>query len=154
MKSLEYYYADGSHVKFNKYAIDTIGTIRNKQTGKILSPTINGKYLECCIQDDYGKRRKVRVCRALVSTFNGSPPTIEHTCDHKDRVRNNDTTENLRWATISEQNNNRKIPDINKSAFVIIKSGICKTLTEWVEHLKGHKNNLDRYYTKNTIKHY
>ena len=29
MKTLEYYYADGTHIVFDKYTIDTEGVIRN-----------------------------------------------------------------------------------------------------------------------------
>ena len=34
VKTLEYYFEDGSHVIFEKYTIDTLGIIKNKKSGK------------------------------------------------------------------------------------------------------------------------
>ena len=42
----------------------------------------------------------------MLRVFVGAPPD-GCTCDHIDRVRDNDQLDNLRWATLSEQNANQ-----------------------------------------------
>ena len=73
MKTLEYYYADGSHVVFDKYTIDTLGVIRNKKTGKVLfTHKVKG-------YSDTRKERSLHVTVArgrLFDRFIPSPITI------------------------------------------------------------------------------
>lgn len=150
----EYYFEDGTYVKFDKYTIDTNGVIMNKKTGKILNTLKKGRYNECSLYDNYGKSYGIRVCRAIVSTFQGRPPTLEHTADHDDRNKNNDTNENLSWLSKSEQSKNREIPSTYKSSVIIVKDNIEKTITEWVGFLRNEKNNKGREYTDSMIYHY
>lgn len=54
-----------------------------------------------------GKRYKVH--RLICLAFNGLPPSPEHdTVDHIDMVKTNNCIENLRWATMKMQNNNKR----------------------------------------------
>jgi hypothetical protein len=43
------------------------------------------------------------------------------------------------------------MPEIQKTAFIIIKDGIEKTSKEWVEHLKDQRNHMGREYTNGMI---
>ena len=36
IKTLEYYFDNGSYIIFNKYTIDHVGVMKNKRTGKVL----------------------------------------------------------------------------------------------------------------------
>lgn len=142
-------------VIFNRYTIDTNGVIVNKETGSILSTQKNkAGYNNASVYDDDGKRRTIRVARAIASTFIGPPPTPEHTADHEDTNSDNDTVGNIRWLDRPEQNDNRTMPENQKSAFVIVKDGIEKTNQEWVDHLKDRKNTFGREYTGAMIKRY
>ena len=153
-KILEYYFDDGSHVKFVKYTIDASGVIRNNLTGKITSIHKTSVYNVCNVKDDCGNPRKIRICRALLSTFEGRPPTLKHTADHIDRDPNNDTIENLRWLCKRGQGDNRNMPEMNKSAFIVIKDDVERTVNNWIAHLKDHKNQYGRLYTRGMINQY
>ena len=154
IKTMEYYFKDGSHVKFKKYTIDTLGTVRNNNSGKILRTSKSGKYNVCSVQDVSGKQRMIRVCRALASTFLGPPTTTEHTADHKDGNSDNDNIYNIRWLDETGQKKNRTMPDTLRSAFIIVKGEDEKTAKEWVDHLKGETNSFGRGYTVNMILKY
>ncbi len=151
---LKYYAETGILTEFDKYTIDTNGRVRNKKSDKILSTRKIGKYNVVTVYENSGKKRSIRICRALASTFIGPPPTPKHTADHKDRNRNNDVLENIRWATVSEQNNNRNMSKTQKFAFIIVKDGEEKTSNEWVDHLKDQKNSFGREYTAAMINMY
>jgi hypothetical protein len=99
------------------------------------------------VQEDTGKRRGIRVCRAIASTFYGKPLTLDHTVDHKDRNPTNDTVENIRWLDQSGQKYNRVMPEDRKDACIITKDGLEKTFKEWIEYLKDQKNSFGREYT-------
>jgi len=154
------YYFENNHkvcVIFNKYTFDKYGVVRNKKTKRALRPsTDEGGYRSVGVQDASGKRRKIQIGRALTSTFLGPPPTPEHTADHIDRNRENDTLENIRWATKEEQGKNRTMPDTLKTAFLVDRDGEEKTRNEWADYLnsKGEKNPYGREYTPGMIKIY
>ena len=158
IKTLECYFKDcsRSHVIFNKYTIDDIsGVVRKKTNESIVNIRKNtAGYNIVNVYDDYGKRRTVYIGPAILSTFVGRPTTSQHTADHIDRTRDNDTIDNLRWADGSEQCDNRSVPETYKSAFFIVRNGIEKTFNEWFVHLKDQKNSYDREYTKGMIAQY
>lgn len=152
---LEYYYENGTHVKFNKYTIDIWGVIRNKKSGKILSCRKNkDEYNVCGVVDNEGKQVTIRIARAIASTFIGPPSTLEHTADHKNKNRGDDTLDNICWADKSEQINNQTSPENKNNAFIVIKNDIEKTIKEWVEYLKDQKNHMGREYTIPMIRKY
>ena len=104
--------------------------------------------------EESGKQRKIRVGRAVASTFLGPPPTSEHTVDHIDRDPENDTLENIRWLCRYGQRVNQVRPETYKDTFIVVKGGVEKTAKEWVDLLKDEKNSFGRDYTDNMIKHY
>jgi len=153
MSTLKYYYVKDnsiSEVIFDKYMIDTAGKITNKKTGKILNARINGIYSEYVVYNDK-YRHKIRVARAIASTFIGPPPTPAHTADHIDQDTKNDTLENIRWLCKSGQNNNQCRPNTLKSAFIIVKDGVEKTAKDWAEHLINQKNYMNHTYTAGMV---
>ena len=157
MTTLQYYFvtnAELEHVIFNKYTIAN-GVIVNKQTRKVVSyrKNITG-YNICTVRDDGGVKRTIRVARAIASTIIGSPPTVGHTVDHIDRNPDNDMIDNIRWLCKSKQRDNQDRQKTLKSAFVVIKDGENKTVKEWEDYLKDHKNHMGRAYTEKMISHY
>ena len=86
------------------YSINELGQVRNDQTGAIKTPYKNkaNGYLYVDLYKD-NKSKKIPVHRLLAETFIPNPfnkPTV----DHKDGNRENNSLNNLRWATYGEQN--------------------------------------------------
>lgn len=152
--TLQYYSEDGIYKKFNKYTLYHFGFVRNRITGLVLTNSHRGTYNVVSIYDDEGKQVQIRIARAIASTFIGPPPTLEHTADHKNKKSDDDTLDNIRWLDKSGQSLNQERPEIKKSAFIIIKEGIEKTASDWVEHLKNKKNHLNHKYTEGMITKY
>lgn len=88
----------------NNYSINEVGDVRNDTSGRIKKPFVNKKnnYL---IVDLYmnNKSKKVPIHRLVAEAFILNPEN-KLTVDHIDRNRRNNSIENLRWATYSEQN--------------------------------------------------
>jgi len=154
MSTLDYYCEDGSYVNFNKYTIDTDGVVRNKKTTKIIQTHKSGKYNRCGVLDNDGKTYNILIARVIASTFLGPPPTLTHTADHKNKNRDDDTLDNIRWLCKSEQSKNRVIPETLKNALIIVKDANNKTANDWVEYLKEQQNHMGRQYTISMITKY
>lgn len=154
VKMLEYYFNDGAHVIFEKYTIDTLGVIKHKETGQTRSYG-NGMYNVCTVYDNNGKQCMIRVARAVASTFLGKPPTSEHTADHiESDQKKNDALSNIRWLCKPGQISNQIRQDTLKSAFVVVKDGIEKTIKEWVRHMNAAKSLEKRKITYGMIAKY
>lgn len=157
MTPLKYYFVKKNEVEFvifNKYSFDD-GIIVNKTTGyRMTYSKSKAGYNRCTVKDNDGNPRAINIARAIASTFHGSPPTSQHTADHVDKNRGNDTIENIRWATKQDQNINQERPLAYKSSLIITNNGIEKTANEWVEHFKGQKNHLGREYSGKMIRDY
>lgn len=86
------------------YSINELGEVRNDLTEKVKRPFLNKKNGYLCVdlwKDN--KSRKFPIHRLLAEAFIPNPlnkPTV----DHKDGNRTNNSLDNLRWATYSEQN--------------------------------------------------
>ena len=86
------------------YSINEFGEVRNDLTGKIKRPFLNKKNGYLCIdlwKDN--KAKKFPIHRLLAEAFIPNPSN-KPTVDHKDGNRQNNSLDNLRWATYSEQN--------------------------------------------------
>jgi len=155
IKTLEYYFEDGSHIVFEKYTINALdGIIKNKKSGK--TPSYGkGRYNVCGVVDDEGKLRTIRIARAVASTFIGKPATFEHTADHiESKQKKNDALMNIRWNCKKGQSSNRIMPKTNKTAFVVVKNGVEKTVKEWVAHMNANRTLEEREFTKGDISYY
>ena len=154
IKTLEYYFEDETHVIFEKYTIDALGIVKHKESGK--TPSYRNKvYNTCGVYDNDGKLRMIQVARAVASTFLGKPPTPSHTADHiESEQKKNDALSNIRWLCKSGQSSNQIRQDTLKSAFVVTKDGIEKTMNEWVAHMNAMKTPEEREFTYNMIAKY
>jgi len=157
---LKYYFENNAIecVNFDKYTIDEQGVIRNKATREALRPkTDKAGYQNVSVYDVLGKKRRIRVARAIASTFIGPPPTNAHTADHEDKIRMNDIIDNIRWLCRHGQRDNQDRPDAYKVAFLIVRYGENeKTFKEWVQYFisKNENNPHGREYTAGMIKSY
>jgi len=87
---------------FPDYSISNLGNVKHNQSGKIMNKTcdINGyEYINF----------RLRVGREVAKAFHPNPENKPFV-DHINRIRNDNRAENLRWATMSENNLNRVIP--------------------------------------------
>jgi len=131
---LEYYYADGRHVKFEKYEIYIWGEVVHKQRQTSLSYKVNSAgYHIVSLYRDSLKPYQISVSRAVLSNFYGRPEK-SFTADHIDSTNKNyDALYELRWASNKQQGFNRCLPVDNKSSIVIVKGCVEKTAREWAE---------------------
>ena len=88
----------------NNYSINELGEVRNDKTNLIKTPFKNKRnnYMTVDLWKN-NKSEKVPIHRLLAEAFIPNPlnkPTV----DHADGNRNNNSLDNLRWATYSEQN--------------------------------------------------
>lgn len=49
-----------------------------------------------------GKIKNFKICRIVLISFSGPPPTLRHVCRHMDANRKNDNISNLKWGTKEE----------------------------------------------------
>ena len=152
---LQYYYNDGRHVIFEKYEIDMFGNIFNKDTGLRLAYSKLGKYDVVGLHNSTGKSCGIRVARAVVSTFQGKPPTSNHSAEHiENDNKNNDIVCELTWMDPSGQSKNRVVPEKLLTAFIVVRNDLEMTNKEWVKYLEKETNSFGRKYTENMISQY
>lgn len=152
---LQYYYNDGRHVIFDKYEIDMFGNIYNKNTGLELSYHKCGEYYKVSVRFSVERDCGILVARAVVSTFHGKPPSLEHTTEHIDCTNKiNNIVPELTWMNSSGQNRNKVHPESLLTAFIIVRDGIEMTRKEWVKYYENDKNSYGREYTEGMISMY
>jgi len=91
---------------FPDYLIHNDGRVENKKTGRILKPNLrpNG-YLTI----QFTQNRSVRYVHRLVAQSYIPNPENKPEVDHINRNRHDNRTENLRWATHSENMLNKNL---------------------------------------------
>ncbi|AGE58732.1 hypothetical protein FK949_gp167 [Paramecium bursaria Chlorella virus NYs1] len=154
MKTIEYYYKDGRHEIFDKYYGDN-DMIRNKKTNKEITQQLTKDgYKRVVIVSNDGKQKNLLVHRIIASTFLGAPPTLDHTPDHYNRNRADNTLDNIIWKCKKEQRANQERPETCKSAFIIVRDEVEKTSKEWVKHLENEKTPYGNVFTENLVRCY
>lgn len=155
----------------NNYSINENGEVRNDQTGRIKNPTLN-KRNQYLVVDLYknNKREKVPIHRLVAEAFIPNPEN-KLTVDHINSNRQNNSIENLRWASYGEQNSRFGTVGV-RSEPVIVKHyeekrkkrggghevwlGLIETLefdsiSETAEHFNCSVGNISTMLEKGTI---
>ena len=134
---------------YPNYLIYEDGRVWSKWSkGRFLKPSKIGKYLgySLCIN---GEKKIFKLHRLIAIHYIPNPLNKENV-DHIDGNKNNNNINNLRWVTISENNNLYKpISITNKSGFKNIYYD--KTINKWIyrksiygkEYRKSFKNKND-----------
>lgn len=150
-------------LSYSEYDISTLGNIRNVKTGYVFSNAKSASgytlaYLKC----DNGDR-KMFCIHTLVARMFIPNPDGKKTVDHIDKNRSNNKVENLRWATMLEQSNNRTqrvdkgsnraVFQINSQGDVVKKWNSIKDIALKFDkpgkHISGHiklQYPIDGYY--------
>jgi hypothetical protein len=99
---------------YPNYSVSTFGRVRNDNTNKILkNQNSNAGYKSVTLCKN-GKVKKVQIHRLVAHAFISNPHN-KPCVDHIDNSKGNNRIDNLRWATISENGMNCKIPNTNTS---------------------------------------
>lgn len=93
---------------FPNYSITNTGIIKNINKNKIITGT-RGRdgYHSVKLSNQLGERKSCKVHRLVAITFLQNPDN-KPTVDHIDRDKTNNNVTNLRWATSTEQSQNKK----------------------------------------------
>lgn len=90
------------------YLISRLGYIISLKHGKerIIKATPNDRGWLCVTLYNNDVKKRLRVHRLVAETYIDNPYNLP-TVDHIDRDKSNNHVDNLRWASVSEQNYNR-----------------------------------------------
>lgn len=101
------------------YEVSSLGRVRSylctggahgkrRVTPKLLKPSRNKRGYYCVNICFRGKRRPVELQYLVCSAFHGPRPSLGHSAAHGDGDTANNASSNLRWATWSEQAEDRR----------------------------------------------
>jgi len=91
---------------YSQYEASNLGHIRTKRNGHMMEPRFNESgYYRVHVTKDDGTDQDARVHRLVCMTFNGDPPTENHTdVNHINENKTDDRACNLNWMTRAENN--------------------------------------------------
>ncbi len=103
----------------NNYSINEKGEVRNDKTNRLKKPFENKSngYMTVDLYKD-NKSEKVTIHRLLAEAFIPNPKG-KKTVDHIDGNRKNNSMDNLRWATYSENNSRFQTVGVRSEAIVV-----------------------------------
>lgn len=115
----------------DNYSINEKGEVRNDRSGKVKSPFINPKngYLTVDLYRN-NKSVKVPIHRLVAEAFIPNPEN-KPCIDHKDGNRQNNSIENLRWATYSENNSRFNVRGVRSQKVRVTKYGEKRHDSGW-----------------------
>ncbi len=131
---------------FEKFSVSNIGNVCYTDTGRIMNQHTNKKgYKELDLYSG-GKKKKFRVHRLVAEAFIPNP-NQKPVVDHINTIRTDNRVENLRWASVQENNFNQKLGSRNTSGH----KGITwyKPSSKWMAHISFNNQSITIGYFKN-----
>lgn len=98
--------------KATNYEISNCGQVRNKNTNKILKPTLNSGYLAISLR--INNKTTTAFAHRLVATTFVVCPDETYVVNHKDGNKKNNNEENLEWVSLSENGKHAFSLGLNK----------------------------------------
>ena len=93
----------------NRYEVSSLGRVRGGVTGKMKKAALRSDGYVVVAFYHGGKHTRTHLLHRLVLlAFKGEPPTPKHQSAHWDGDKTNNALTNLRWATSSENNLDKK----------------------------------------------
>lgn len=96
------------------YAVSDLGRVKRltpgpkTEPGRIKQPVMNSRGYLCVTLLADGKQSFRQLHRLVCIAFHGEPPTPKHECAHGDGDKANCRSDNLRWATSTENAADKK----------------------------------------------
>jgi len=111
---------------FPNYLIFRNGAVLGKKRKKFLKPGFDGRGYYQVHLSNRGKKKTFKVHRLVALHYLNKPDIEGISVDHINRIRTDNRLSNLRWATISQQNQNK---------------GINKNNTSRIQHVSFYKSS-------------
>ena len=132
---------------FSHYYINKLGQVKNMKTNYILSNVLDNGYHRVNLLNKTAsclKHVHILMAKTFLPNFNDYK-----TVDHRDRVKTNNKLYNLRWASRTLQNRNRKCFNSTGDKFIYSRSITKKNKTYryWLFQIKPHK--IHKLFSKN-----
>ena len=129
----------------DNYSVNELGEVRNDNTGHLKKPFVNKNngYLNVDLWKD-NKSHKVTIHRLVAEAFIPNPnnkPCI----DHEDGNRQNNSIDNLRWATYSENNSRFNTNGVRSDKI---------TVTHYIERRKKRGGGHEAWICSDKIMHF
>ena len=124
---------------FENYMIDRDGNVFSTKTKDLLTPFLDNNYFRISFRKD-GKKYNRRIHRLLALQFIPNPDNLP-CVDHIDRDTQNNSLENLRWATISDNTKNSIRKNKTGKRFIIETKWGYRVRINRIQH--GSFKNID-----------
>ena len=146
MKELKWKFLDEieGFEDYSDYVIFENGDLYSFKTNKWLTRKHNVRgYIEYHLVDDFGNQFFITAHILVAKAFIPNPNNLP-TVDHIDRNRENNSVENLRWASYKTQNENRESSKTRETKRIHDRTTGCvyKNCVEAAKAIEGNRQNI------------
>ena len=132
---------------YTEYLIYEDGRVWSKKSNKFLKPTTGGIGYKQVMLCNEGKHKRHSIHRLIALHYIPNPQN-KKCVDHINRIRSDNRLDNLRWATYSENGQNRTINKDNTSGHTNI--SYMKSRDSWVFEKRINKKRTTKEFKSKT----